>query len=61
MHLVIRQNGDSLGIRGKDKDGKKDVLVGEFWYEAPDWKAHAFRWRRRAGQRGYLQPVAHPP
>jgi predicted AAA+ superfamily ATPase len=26
---------------------------------APDWKAHAFRWRRRAG-RGYLQTVAHP-
>ncbi len=26
---------------------------------APDWSAHAFRWRKRAG-RGYLQAVAHP-
>ncbi len=26
---------------------------------APDWNAHAFRWRKRAG-RGYLQAVAHP-
>src|SRR6266508_226604 len=26
---------------------------------APDWSAHAFRWRKRAG-RGYLQPVLHP-
>jgi len=25
----------------------------------PDWRATAFRWRRRAG-RGYLQAVAHP-
>lgn len=25
----------------------------------PDWKARAFRWRKR-GQRGYLQPVLHP-
>ncbi|MBL8823297.1 MAG: VCBS repeat-containing protein [Planctomycetia bacterium] len=23
-----------------NKDGKKDILVGEFWYEAPDWKRH---------------------
>ncbi len=25
----------------------------------PDWRASAFRWRKRAG-RGYLQPIAHP-
>ena len=26
---------------------------------APDWKARAFRWRKR-GERGYLQALAHP-
>ena len=26
---------------------------------APDWKARAYRWRKR-GQRGYLQAVPHP-
>ncbi len=25
----------------------------------PEWRAHAFRWRKRAG-RGFLQPVLHP-
>ncbi|MDQ2963945.1 MAG: ATP-binding protein [Pseudomonadota bacterium] len=25
----------------------------------PDWRAHAFRWRKR-GERGYLQTVLHP-
>ncbi|WP_439585434.1 FG-GAP repeat domain-containing protein [Dyadobacter bucti] len=23
-----------------NKDGKKDVLAGAYWFEAPDWKAH---------------------
>ncbi|QRR02151.1 FG-GAP repeat domain-containing protein [Dyadobacter sandarakinus] len=23
-----------------NKDGKKDVLSGAYWFEAPDWKAH---------------------
>src|ERR1700694_2136471 len=26
---------------------------------APDWRAHAFRWRKR-GERGFLQTVPHP-
>jgi predicted AAA+ superfamily ATPase len=27
--------------------------------QPPDWRAHAFRWRKR-GDRGYLQAVMHP-
>jgi hypothetical protein len=23
-----------------NKDGKKDVLSGAYWFEAPDWKIH---------------------
>src|SRR5947208_14088816 len=32
----------SEGVAGADvnKDGKIDVLNGEYWYEAPDWKPH---------------------
>ena len=26
-----------------NKDGKMDVIVGDFWYEAPDWKIHQLR------------------
>ena len=26
-----------------NKDGKMDVLTGELWYEAPDWKPHRIR------------------
>lgn len=35
----------SEGVASADvnKDGKMDVLVGDVWYEAPDWKMHEIR------------------
>jgi hypothetical protein len=26
-----------------NKDGRLDIVAGEFWYEAPNWKQHRFR------------------
>lgn len=39
---VITDKFQSEGVTIADvnKDGKMDVLNGEFWYEAPDWKPH---------------------
>ncbi len=31
---------EGVAIADVNKDGKMDVLVGEYWYEAPDWKLH---------------------
>jgi hypothetical protein len=31
---------EGVGVADVNRDGKIDVLVGEFWYEAPDWKRH---------------------
>lgn len=31
---------EGVAIADVNKDGKIDVLNGEFWYEAPDWKPH---------------------
>ncbi len=31
---------EGCAILDVNKDGKMDVAVGEFWYEAPDWKMH---------------------
>jgi hypothetical protein len=31
---------EGVAIADVNKDGKIDVLNGEYWYEAPDWKQH---------------------
>ena len=31
---------EGVAVADVNNDGKKDVLVGEFWYEAPDWTRH---------------------
>lgn len=34
---------EGVGIADVNKDGKPDVVAGEVWYEAPDWKMHVIR------------------
>jgi len=36
-------NSEGVAIADVNKDGKMDVLTGELWYEAPDWKPHRIR------------------
>ncbi|MFO0877215.1 MAG: VCBS repeat-containing protein [Gemmataceae bacterium] len=38
---VFRSEG--VAVADVNKDGKVDILNGEYWYEAPDWKAHEIR------------------
>src|SRR4051795_12796236 len=52
----------SEGVAADDvnRDGKVDVLTGEMWYEAPDWKPHEIRkpGNYGNGSRGYSQSFA---
>jgi hypothetical protein len=41
-----------------NKDGKNDILVGDIWYEAPDWKVHVIREDRKFDPHGYSQCFA---
>jgi len=34
---------EGVAIADVNKDGKLDVLNGEYWYEAPDWKPHEMK------------------
>ena len=36
-------NSEGVTVADINKDGKLDVITGEFWYEAPSWKAHRIR------------------
>src|SRR5207302_9468621 len=34
---------EGVAVADVNKDGKMDILAGEVWYEAPDWKMHEMR------------------
>jgi hypothetical protein len=34
---------EGVAVADVNKDGKMDVLTGEVWFEAPDWKPHRIR------------------
>jgi hypothetical protein len=34
---------EGVAVADVNKDGKNDVLVGDFWYEAPSWAQHEIR------------------
>ncbi|HJZ92479.1 MAG TPA: VCBS repeat-containing protein [Gemmataceae bacterium] len=38
--LDTRFRSEGVAVADVNKDGKIDVLNGEYWYEAPDWKPH---------------------
>ena len=41
--LDTQFRSEGVAIADVNKDGKIDVLTGEWWFEAPDWKPHAIR------------------
>jgi hypothetical protein len=34
---------EGVAVADVNRDGKLDILAGEVWYEAPDWKMHEIR------------------
>src|SRR6202453_3607709 len=43
---VFRSEG--VAVADVNKDGKPDIIVGDVWYEAPDWNMHPLRKERFA-------------
>lgn len=42
-HIDRRFRSEGVAVADVNRDGKPDLLVGDWWYEAPDWKAHEIR------------------
>jgi len=51
---------EGVAIADVNKDGKIDVLNGEYWYEAPEWKPHELQAPKDhgTGERGYSRSFA---
>src|SRR5262249_3756087 len=41
--LDTKFRSEGAAVADINKDGKLDIIVGDFWYEAPDWKIHPIR------------------
>ena len=52
---------EGVGVGDFNKDGKKDVVVGDFWYEAPKWTPHEIRKPRKENRGGYTDAFAVYP
>jgi hypothetical protein len=44
---------EGVGIADVNKDGKKDIICGDVWYEAPDWKMHVLSDQRKFPANGW--------
>lgn len=55
-HFVAAESYESVGVIDVNKDGKPDLVSGDFWYENADDRAISFRRRKLIGdQKRYNQ------
>jgi hypothetical protein len=53
-------HSEGIAVADVNRDGKPDLLVGDLWYEAPEWKPHPIRkvGDYGDGSKGYSQSFA---
>jgi hypothetical protein len=44
---------EGVAVADVNQDGKMDIIVGDVWYEAPDWKMHVIRKGDKYQEKGY--------
>lgn len=42
-HLLDYGAAETAAVADVNRDGKPDILSGEYWYEGPNWKQHRYR------------------
>jgi hypothetical protein len=42
-HLIDAGDSEGAAVADINRDGRPDIISGENWYEAPEWKKHQLR------------------
>jgi hypothetical protein len=43
IHAVDNGASETTAVADVNRDGRLDIISGEYWYQAPDWTKHRFR------------------
>lgn len=58
-HLIDPGANESAAVADVNRDGRLDIVSGENWYEAPEWKKH--RMREIPFTNGYIDDFSNHP
>ena len=58
IEIDLQFRSEGVATADVNKDGKQDVVVGDYWYENPGWTAHEIRKPRKPDRGGYTEAFA---
>ena len=58
VELDSNFRSEGVAVADVNKDGKQDVIVGDYWYESPKWTPHEIRKPRALNRGGYTEAFA---
>ena len=58
IEIDLQFRSEGVATADVNKDGKQDVVVGDYWYENPGWTSHEIRKPRKPNRGGYTEAFA---
>ncbi len=43
IHAIDNGASETAAVADVNRDGRLDIVSGEYWYQAPEWTKHRFR------------------
>jgi len=58
IEIDLNFRSEGVALADVNQDGRTDVVVGDYWYQNPDWAAHEIRAPRKPNRGGYTEAFA---